>query len=70
VIERLKAEKVEAVAVSFLWSIVNSAHELQMAALLDRHLPGVPYTLGTGSIQRCASIGGRRPAHRCFVETS
>lgn len=46
VIERLKAEKIEAVAVSFLWSIVNAAHELQMAALLDRHLPAVPYTLG------------------------
>jgi len=28
VIERLKAEKIEAVAVSFLWSIVNAAHEL------------------------------------------
>jgi len=42
VIERLKAEKIEAVAVSFLWSIVNAAHELQMAALLDRHLPGCP----------------------------
>src|SRR5450432_2650188 len=28
VIERLKASKIEAVAVSFLWSIVNPAHEL------------------------------------------
>ena len=46
VIERLKAEKVEAVAVSFLWSIVNPVHELEMAVLLDRYLPEVPYTLG------------------------
>jgi N-methylhydantoinase A len=36
---------VEAVAVCLLWSIVNPAHELRIAALLDEHLPGVPYTL-------------------------
>ena len=44
-IEAMKAADVEAVAVSFLWSIVNPAHELRVAELLDRHLPGVPYTL-------------------------
>ena len=36
---------VEAVAVCFLWSIVNPRNELAMATVLDRHLPGVPYTL-------------------------
>lgn len=36
---------VEAVAVCFLWSIVNPRNELAMAAVLDRRLPGVPYTL-------------------------
>jgi N-methylhydantoinase A len=45
IIEKLKANKVEAVAVCLLWSIVNPDHELQVAALLDQHLPGVPYTL-------------------------
>jgi N-methylhydantoinase A len=44
-IEKLKADKVEAVAVCLLWSIVNPDHELQVAALLEKHLPGIPYTL-------------------------
>src|SRR5882672_6040993 len=41
----LRAQRVEAVAVCLLWSIVNSAHEVRVGELLDRHLPGVPYTL-------------------------
>lgn len=45
IIEKLKAKKVEAVAVCFLWSIINPAHELQMGKLLDKYLPGIPYTL-------------------------
>ncbi|WP_258002229.1 hydantoinase/oxoprolinase family protein [Burkholderia sp. WAC0059] len=45
VIGELKARKVEAVAVSLIWSIVNPSHEERIAALLDAHLPGVPYTL-------------------------
>jgi N-methylhydantoinase A len=36
---------VEAVAVALLWSIVEPAHELRIAELLERHLPGIPYTL-------------------------
>lgn len=36
---------VEAVAVCFLWSMVNPIHELRVAQLLKEHLPGVPYTL-------------------------
>ena len=36
---------VEAVAVCFLWSIVNPENELAMAVILDRHAPGTPYTL-------------------------
>jgi N-methylhydantoinase A len=36
---------VEASRSASLWSIVNARHELEMAELLDRHLPGVPYTL-------------------------
>ena len=45
IIAKLKVEKVEAVAVSLIWSIVNPAHEERVAELLDQHLPGVPYTL-------------------------
>jgi N-methylhydantoinase A len=36
---------VEAVAVCFLWSPVNGAHERRMGELLEEYLPGVPYTL-------------------------
>lgn len=45
VIARLKVEKVEAVAVSLLWSVVNPAHEKRLGELLAEHLPGVPVTL-------------------------
>ena len=44
-IERLKAEGVEAVAVSFLWSIANPAHERRVGEMLAEFLPGVPFTL-------------------------
>lgn len=44
-IGRLRQERVEAVAVCLLWSIVNPAHELRLAALLADHLPGVPVSL-------------------------
>ena len=45
VIERLKAAQIEAVGVCLIWSIVNPDHEERVGALLDAHLPGVPYTL-------------------------
>ncbi len=45
VIARLADHGVEAVAVCLLWSIANPAHELALGELLERHLPGVPYTL-------------------------
>jgi N-methylhydantoinase A len=45
VIADLRARDVKAVAVCLLWSIVNPAHEMRVAALLDADLPGVPYTL-------------------------
>ena len=41
----LAARGVEAVAVCLLWSIVNPAHELAVGEILERELPGVPYTL-------------------------
>jgi N-methylhydantoinase A len=45
VIAVLKQRKFEAISVCLLWSIANGAHEKAIAALLDRQLPGVPYTL-------------------------
>jgi N-methylhydantoinase A len=44
-VKKLKEKAVEAVAVSLIWSIVQPAHELAVARLLDQHLPGIPYTL-------------------------
>ena len=46
VIEQLDSAGVEAVAVSFLWSVVNPIHERRVGELLARHLGGVPVTLG------------------------
>jgi N-methylhydantoinase A len=37
--------RVEAVAVSLLWSIVNPAHELRVREILLRELPDIPVTL-------------------------
>lgn len=45
VLRWLREAGVEAVAVCLLWSIVNPDHENRIGQLLDRHLPGVPYTL-------------------------
>ncbi|MBN9509469.1 MAG: hydantoinase/oxoprolinase family protein [Alphaproteobacteria bacterium] len=45
VIREMKTREVQAVAVCLLWSIVNPAHELRVASLLEDALPGVPYTL-------------------------
>ncbi len=45
IIEELKDREIEAIAVCLLWSIVNPEHELRVGALLERHLPEVPYTL-------------------------
>ena len=45
IIGKLRDAEVEAVAICFLWSIYNPAHELRVAELLEEHLPGVPYSL-------------------------
>lgn len=44
-LKSLAGKGVEAVAVCFLWSIVNPAHELRLGTLIAEHLPGVPFTL-------------------------
>lgn len=42
---RLLELRVEAVAVCLLWSIANSEHEVAVGRLLERNLPGIPFTL-------------------------
>ncbi len=44
-IAKLKKQNIEAVSVCLLWSIANPTHELRIGALLDKYMPGVPYTL-------------------------
>ena len=45
ILAELERRQVEAVAVCLLWSIVNSVHERRIGELIERHLPGVPYSL-------------------------
>lgn len=45
ILNELKSQNVEAIAVCLLWSIINPVHEDRVGALIEEHLPGVPYTL-------------------------
>ena len=45
VLASLAKAEVEAVAVCLLWSVANGDHERRVGRLIERHLPGVPYTL-------------------------
>jgi N-methylhydantoinase A len=45
IIEALKEQVVEAVAVCLLWSVTNPTHEIRVRELLNVYLPGVPVTL-------------------------
>lgn len=45
IVERLATERVEAVGVCLLWSMVEPRHEARIGELLEAHLPGIPYTL-------------------------
>ncbi|WP_027134139.1 hydantoinase/oxoprolinase family protein [Geminicoccus roseus] len=45
VIEKLREEKVEAVGICLLWSVLNSAHERRIGEMLAEHLPNVSVTL-------------------------
>lgn len=44
-LRRLRELRVEAVAVCLLWSMVNPSHEQRVGELIEKHLPGLPYTL-------------------------
>lgn len=45
IVEDLRRQKVEAVAVCLLWSVTNPAHELRIGEVLREALPGVPVSL-------------------------
>lgn len=45
--ELFRREKVQAVAVSFLWSVANDAHEKRAAQIVRDMLPGVYVSVGT-----------------------
>lgn len=47
VLAAVRAENVEAIAVSLLWSIVNPVHELRLGELIEAELPGIPFTLSS-----------------------
>jgi N-methylhydantoinase A len=47
VLERARDARIEAVAVCLLWSTVNGAHEAAVGKLIEKMLPGVPYTLSS-----------------------
>jgi N-methylhydantoinase A len=66
-IGKLKALKVEAVAVTLIWSIVNPAHEIRVGELLEEHLPGVPVTL---SHRLNPTIREYRRASSCAIDAS
>ena len=46
-IDKLKAERVEAVAVSLLFSFLNPAHEQRVRAAIEAAMPGVPVSLSS-----------------------
>ena len=46
-VEILEREKVESVAISFLWSIMNPKHEQRVREILAEKLPNVPVVLST-----------------------
>src|SRR5690606_8465126 len=45
--ERLKAEKIEAVAITFIHSYVNPVHEVRAREILLEHCPGLSITLSS-----------------------
>lgn len=44
---KVKQSGVRAVAVCLLWSIANDRHERRIGELIERHLPGIPYSLSS-----------------------
>lgn len=44
-LRKLGEQKFEAIGVCLLWSFLNPEHELTIGSLIEKELPGVPYTL-------------------------
>ncbi|MGE0824877.1 MAG: hydantoinase/oxoprolinase family protein [Candidatus Binatia bacterium] len=47
ILRHLRSQRIEALGVCLLWSIVNPSHELTLGTLIEEELPGVPYTLSS-----------------------
>jgi N-methylhydantoinase A len=47
VVAKLRDLSIEAVALCFLWSTVNDAHEVRVGQIIEEMLPGVPLTLSS-----------------------
>jgi N-methylhydantoinase A/oxoprolinase/acetone carboxylase beta subunit/N-methylhydantoinase B/oxoprolinase/acetone carboxylase alpha subunit len=45
ILQTMRARGFEAIAVCFLWSVLNPTHERRVGALIKEMLPGVPYAL-------------------------
>jgi N-methylhydantoinase A len=45
VVRRMAGDEIEAVAVTFLWSFLNPAHELRVREIIHSELPNLPVTL-------------------------
>ena len=45
ILQTMRARGFEAIAVCFLWSVLNPIHERRVGALIKEMLPGVPYAL-------------------------
>ena len=76
-IRELKGQGVAAIAVSFLWSIVNPEHELAVRQIVEQEYPGVHCSLGheVTSVVReyertstCALDASLRPLFASYVE--
>jgi N-methylhydantoinase A len=49
-LKRFKQLKIESIAVCFLHSYINKVHEKRVGELIEKELPGVPYTLSSEAV--------------------
>ena len=47
ILGRIRESGAKAIAVCLLWSIADDRHERRIGELIDRHLPGMPYSLSS-----------------------
>ena len=47
ILQRFRPQRIEAIGVCLLWSIVNPVHELALGKLIEEELPGIPYSLSS-----------------------